>query len=127
MFDQFRKERQYETLDLPCDEDNSGYLDGGVVFFVGAILAMGGKTMFSCEGHPNGFYIKFNGNTDLADKIRSAGFFNVSSCGTNQWEITLLSEDDKLGQLRQAASDWTKRFQFDEAMIETALTSLRPA
>lgn len=126
LFDKFNQHRQFRTLDGECDEDNSGFLDGGVAFFVGALNALGAKTMYSCEGHPTPFLINFSAPESLVDRILEAGFFEASSCGTNQWQLFLPEDSgpDKLGTLRKAADEWTKRFKLSEQVIESALREL---
>lgn len=44
-------------------------MDPGVNFFILMLEQMGQKTCFSCEGHPDGFYIVFISSDKLARKI----------------------------------------------------------
>ena len=57
-------------------------LDPGVRFFVLMLEQLGCKTFFSCEGHPAGFYITFNGRIAIARRIVQCGFMTV----TVEWE-----------------------------------------
>lgn len=126
MFDKFSQRRKYQTLDMPDEDDNSGYLDGGVALFVGAIISQGGRTMFSCEGHPRGFMIVFESPASLVDRIREIGFFDVISSGREQWTMTLRDEEHKIQNLRLAGDAWVSHFGLSEDRIEAALRTLAP-
>src|SRR3954462_5528073 len=52
-------------------------LEVGVNFFVLILEQLGATTRFSCEGHPDGFYIVFEGSPELARAITHTGFFTV--------------------------------------------------
>jgi hypothetical protein len=52
-------------------------LEPGVNFFVLMLEQLGATTSFSCEGHPEGFYIVFEGSPELARSITHTGFFTV--------------------------------------------------
>jgi hypothetical protein len=100
-------------------------IDPGVNFFVQALEALGATTLFSCEGHPTGFYIAFSANYELAKEISQAGFFTVeiSDTAPNTWVIRKrgteanpvnrvkgYTEADKERTLRWAAEAWIKYF-----------------
>ena len=51
------------------------YIEPGAAFFVGAVEAFGGKTVFSCEGHPQNFYIDIVDNPEI--RARLAGLDGV--------------------------------------------------
>lgn len=53
-------------------------LDPGVRFFVLMLEQLGCKTFYSCEGHPTGFYITFNGRIAIARRIVGCGFMTVT-------------------------------------------------
>lgn len=86
-------------------------LDPGVNFFVMALEALGLQTQFSCEGHPDEFYITFWAPYKTALWISSAGFFCVQLNGENCWGLRLTSSSHKNAKshvdcLRWAANAW---------------------
>jgi hypothetical protein len=52
-------------------------LEPGVKFFVLALEALGVQTLYSCEGHPRGFYVMFRGTYRLACKVAESGILTV--------------------------------------------------
>lgn len=52
-------------------------LEPGVNFFVLMLERLGATTRFSCEGHPEGFYVVFESSPELARSITHAGFFTL--------------------------------------------------
>jgi hypothetical protein len=52
-------------------------LEPGVKFFVLMLERLGCETVFSCEGHPDGFYIVFRGTEARARDIAGCRFFDV--------------------------------------------------
>jgi hypothetical protein len=104
------------TRSLTRQSSGSGKLetlDPGVNFFVEALEAAGATTQFSCEGHPNGFYVAFFSDYDLALRVHAAGFFEIEFVHVGYWCIrlkTLSTEDDfaKRRALNWAADAWVK-------------------
>lgn len=99
--------------------------DAGVNFFVLMIEKLGGETQWSCEGHPDGFYIVFKGEYDLARALASAygGFDIIVMDELNKFGIYLRdtnlsnknikkADREKLKQysLRHAAMMWEESF-----------------
>lgn len=73
-------------------------LDAGVLPFVQVLEQLGCRTLLSCEGHPNGFFIVFDAPATLAHQIRDCGFdLEVSKVGSlpEYWLISLASEESK--------------------------------
>lgn len=88
-------------------------LDPGVNFFVRSLEMMGVRTHFSCEGHPNDFYITFSASYRKALKIKSAGFFSIEIERPSYWSMRVHmkeSEQEHVDGLRWAAEAWAKRF-----------------
>src|SRR6266436_3022740 len=48
-------------------------IDPGVNFFILGLRHLGATTLFSCEGHPNGFYIVFRSTEKIARRVVSCG------------------------------------------------------
>lgn len=106
------KLKLYRQSPLPFDHKPE-LLDSGVNFFVLKLEELGALTCFSCEGHPNGFYIMFSAPQSLALDIYSCGFFTVELAGENYWRLCINREvDDHRRQtiLNWAAQSWAKRF-----------------
>jgi hypothetical protein len=101
-------------------------MEPGVNFFILALESLGLTTFFSCEGHPTGFYVSFNGNTETADRIQKCGWFRVER-HNEKWVIRIpdpeiIERDPKLDpkvlkraltarrnrRLRDAAKSWQK-------------------
>jgi len=53
-------------------------LDRDVNYFVLQLERIGCKTLYSCGGHPDNFYILFEASYWQAVKIEQCGYFNVS-------------------------------------------------
>ena len=92
--------------------DRQVTLEPGVNYFVEKLEAFGAKTQWSCEGHPNGFYIVFFAPYILACLIHSCGFFTVEVEGPNRWSIRIHYEQkntrDHYRTLRWASSAWER-------------------
>jgi hypothetical protein len=83
---------------------------------------LGAVTMFSCEGHPEGFYIMFAAPLEVAHDIFCAGYFGVELAGGfveirgekwPRWCIrlnTAKTEEDRVRILNWAAMSWLKAF-----------------
>lgn len=90
-------------------------LDPGVNYFVLMLNQMGLDTEFSCEGHPDGFYVTFSAPYNMALDIQKAGYFTVEIEGKNYWSIrrNMPSKDEeaeRVDAMRWAAEAWEKRF-----------------
>jgi len=89
-------------------------IDPGVNFFVLTLEALGATPVYSCEGHPAGFYVMFYASYPLARFINSLGFFSVESSTSGMrdcWCMRLnhtTGERDKRRVLRWAAEAWQK-------------------
>lgn len=93
----------------------SGTLEPGVNFFVLMLEQLGAITEFSCEGHPQNFYVLFYGPPELAFAIQGCGFFNVEVEGDNRWSIRMhgnapMTHADRDLILRMAADSWVRVF-----------------
>jgi hypothetical protein len=90
-------------------------LDPGVNYFVLALNQMGLATAYSCEGHPDAFYVTFDAPYNVAFKIKEAGFFSVEIEGKNYWSIRNHinrrgAEGERIDAFRWAAEAWEKHF-----------------
>lgn len=93
-------------------------IDPGVNFFVLALEHLGARPEYSCEGHPQGFYIAFHASHDLVRRIDGIDDFfrvEVSSRGgyrPNFWAIRAPygynTERGKRYHLRKIAKLWQK-------------------
>ena len=95
-------------------------MEPGVVFFIEWIEKLGGTTSFSCEGHPRGFYIAFNGSYQLACRIAACGFLSVEVWADGQWRLAIGSEmhvagawtdENRRRVLSWAADSWQHAFE----------------
>jgi hypothetical protein len=92
---------------------NPEKLDAGVNYFVLALEQAGATTLFSCEGHPTGFYVAFEASYDLARRIASAGFMDITIRGDG-WRAAFPTESlwqnerHKRRTLRWAAGAWER-------------------
>lgn len=88
-------------------------LERGVNYFVESLERLGARTLYSCEGHPDGFYILFEAAYPVALLLQSAGFFSVEIEGVNRWSIRkryqAASVRDHYRTLRWASKAWEKR------------------
>lgn len=90
-------------------------LEPGVNYFVLMLDQMGLPTYFSCEGHPNGFYIAFSAPYGQALAISDAGYFTVEIEREDYWILRNLtnytgSHREKIDAMRWGAEVWEKRF-----------------
>src|SRR6266436_884433 len=101
-------------------------IDPGVNFFILGLRHLGATTLFSCEGHPNGFYIVFRSTEKIARRVVSCGYFSVQlENGTDKYslrlrdvdrlasrkrQIVLWTEASKVQVLRWASAVWWKAF-----------------
>jgi hypothetical protein len=99
-------------------------LEPGVKFFVLMLEQLGCSTLFSCEGHPRGFYIVFTTTSDyLVRELVRCGYFMVE-VRQEPWQYRLSldwqeahglegrrwSQRAKNRLLHQAANAWTQHF-----------------
>lgn len=88
-------------------------LDRGVNFFVLMLEKLGAVPCWSCEGHPNGFYVAFIATEAQALRILRCGFFSVELEGSKRWSLRInreISENDRQSILTYAAISWEKEF-----------------
>jgi hypothetical protein len=97
-------------------------LEPGVNFFVLMLEQLGATTRFSCEGHPDGFYVVFESSPELARSIAHAGFFTVEIWEGEADYAMRISEHlferyvgpwndpARKEHLRLAAARWVERF-----------------
>jgi hypothetical protein len=62
-------------------------IDPGCNFFIAAIRLLGGRTMYSCEGHPEGFYLLVEGPYKLALRLHLLGTYSVGLVERNRWVL----------------------------------------
>src|SRR5277367_5134248 len=85
-------------------------LEPGVKFFVLMLEQLGATTHYSCEGHPQGFYITFSCPYETALRIRECGYFRVEIVRPDTWAIRvrdcprIKSPQEKARLLRWAAT-----------------------
>jgi hypothetical protein len=90
-------------------------LDPGVNFFVLALEGMGFTTHFSCEGHPDGFYVTFRGSYAQVLRLHAIGYFEVQVEGRGYWSIRAADHEREtrsahIDHLRWAAAAWHAAF-----------------
>jgi hypothetical protein len=110
-------------------------LEPGVKLFVLILEKLGCVTTFSCEGHPDGFYICFRTRwSDMASLINDAGFFTIAVDGSgNQFRLSLDGNmlaiyregrkptlKDRNRILRCAGEAWVDRLGLPDALKEKA-------
>ena len=86
------RRRKIMRANSECPKGSLVQLEGGVNYFVLMLEQLGCTTVFSCEGHPDGFYITFTGNYVTALHVASAGFFLVEVSGVNHWRLSFREE-----------------------------------
>jgi hypothetical protein len=90
-------------------------LEPGVKFFVLMLEQLGAATLYSCEGHPRGFYVRFSCSYETALRISACGYFAVEICGSNIWTMRISesqrvqSQRRKAQLLRRAATAWESK------------------
>lgn len=73
---------------------------------------LGARTAYSCEGHPNSFYVAFEAPMRVAEKILACGYFTVELEGHNHWSLRInrpVDERERLSILRGAAAAWEQK------------------
>jgi len=87
-------------------------LEPGVKFFVLMLEQLGATTLYSCEGHPRGFYVMFTAPYETALHVSACGYFTVEICRHVMWTMRLSerqrihSHRRKAQLLRRAATEW---------------------
>lgn len=94
-------------------------LESGVNYFVLQLERLGAVTLYTCEGHPNGFYILFHtahASANLVHDIAGAGFISVGVSdkpGTYRLNFhahtSFKDEADRDETFRWAAKCWEKK------------------
>lgn len=80
-------------------------LEPGVKFFVLQLERLGCTTVFSCQGHPDGFYVTFTGPLSAARAVAGCGYLTVEvERAPDTYRLSL--QANELGYLRQGAP-WT--------------------
>lgn len=90
----------------------SGPVDPGVNYFILMLEQLGARTLYSCEGHPNNFYVSFEAPLRVAEKIRECGYFSIELEGHNAWSLRInrpIEEKERLYILSFAASSWEQK------------------
>jgi hypothetical protein len=90
-------------------------LDPGVNYFVLMLDQLGLPTHYSCEGHPDGFYVTFNASYEQALQLKRAGYFSIEIEGEDYWSMRqhFRHKDaprEKVDGMRWAAAAWDKAF-----------------
>ena len=96
-------------LDLRAGDEK---IDRGTNYFVLRLNEFGLRTLFSCEGHPNGFYITFQAPYTRALEFKGFGYFSFEIEGKNYWSIRInreMTNRGKIDCLRWAAERWDER------------------
>ena len=110
----WEKERKKKPLVRESAFGEIETLDRGVRFFVLALEALGARTLFSCEGHPDGFYAYFRCPYRLATEIAKTGF-KVEVEEKGRFKISLDGNADgyfsirDLGRKKSSAKKWTRK------------------
>lgn len=107
------------ALDTPWDRAyvhplrrGGSVLEPGVSYFILMLERLGCRTYFSCEGHPNGFYIVFKAQYKTAFALSGIGYFTYEICnmaGTanrqNMWTLRNTVQRESM-QSRNRALRW---------------------
>lgn len=117
VWDAARKLNLWRTSPVEGGKGKLEELDPGVNYFVLMLNQMGFPTHFSCEGHPDGFYITFGAPYEAALRISEVGYFNVEIEGEDYWSLRKHPLDLAGGDparthidgLRWAAKAWEDR------------------
>jgi hypothetical protein len=97
-------------------------IEPGAVWFVEWLEASGAETIFSCEGHPDGFHVTFRGSYDLAHAIAGMPNAEVDIFRSGkfpqpgQWQLRLRPDpitrekrDERLRRLAEALATIDRR------------------
>ena len=116
----WRGNRSHRAMQLrrSCNPTGKEALDRDVNYFILQLERLGCKTLYSCGGHPNDFYVVFRASYSVARRISRCGYFVVSIGGHP--DLFHLSHDfekadnrantPKPKLLRWAAMAWEEKF-----------------
>lgn len=88
-----------------------GPIDRGVNYFVLMLEQLGATPHYSCEGHPNNFYVLFAAPLSVAEQIVECGYLTVELEAAGLWSIrtrNFESDAERISVLRWAAEAWEK-------------------
>lgn len=95
-----------------------GPIDKGVNYFVLMLEQLGARPSYSCEGHPNGFYVSFKAATKVAERIANCGYLCVELERNKTWILRtkerhcttcgFKSNEERVRLLKWAAEAWEK-------------------
>jgi hypothetical protein len=106
-------------------------IDRGANYFVLQLERLGARTLFSCEGHHQDFYITFESPYVVAWRVQQAGYFTVEISNISRWVMranyTVKSLRDRNETLRMAANAWEKAFGPLFGSPKSAPPDLHPA
>lgn len=99
------------TRKSPCGT-YTGEIDRGVNFFVLMLEQIGAVPEYSCEGHPDGFYVLFWAPYEIVEQLWTAGYFRIEFEGDHRWSIRtdFSTELEKGMVLSAAAESWEEKF-----------------
>lgn len=72
---------------------------------------LGATPHYSCEGHPNNFYVLFAAPLSVAEQIVECGYLTVELEAAGLWSIrtrNFESDAERISVLRWAAEAWEK-------------------
>jgi hypothetical protein len=72
---------------------------------------LGAETHYSCEGHPDNFYVLFAASYETALAIANCGYFIVELEGDYLWSIRInraVTDAERVSILTNAAKAWEK-------------------
>lgn len=109
---------QVRRLTYHWSEEPETVLDPGVNFHVLTLQALGAETYFSCEGHPNDFYVMFSSRVDLALQLRACGYYTVALEGNMgrdilKWSLRINRKITEKARQRihtNAVAAWVSKF-----------------
>ena len=123
----WQKAAKYDLiLSSPCGT-YTGPIDRGVNYFVLMLQQQGASTHYSCEGHPENFYIVFECGAKLARQIQSLGYFRVEVEHRKCWSLRkeFNTEEEKQYVFTLAAEAWNKAFGPLDARINRAANTIQ--
>jgi hypothetical protein len=125
----YRKSCEFSLRRKESKKSKAKNLDKGVTFFILWLESLGIKTIASCEGHLNGWYILFEGSHNEATKVLSVlaecpigQTISVELHLKNRWSLRMIFDlatdpDDSVEVLdKNAKHILTTGFDFEKAM-----------
>jgi hypothetical protein len=94
---------RYQPIAARGGSSKKDLLEPGVNFFILTLESIGVTTLYSCEGHPETFYIMFQCSLEQADQIERLGYFQVSRLN-KRWHMSLCLENFRRKILRRNPS-----------------------